>query len=446
MGDFEEEFVYTYHLQPLLYLRYIDDIFMLWQHGLDELCVFTEYLNTRVNTIKFTKEYSPTEVSFLDVMVKIIDGKLETDLYSKPTDSHDYLLYSSAHPQRCKDSIPYSQFLRIRRLCSRIMDFETHVFLLSEHFLRRQYPEDLILDAAVLARRLDRGTLLEQERKNNNQENKDVFLITTFHPNDNSLREIVKKNWDILGQSAHTEYLFKKKLVVGYRRPKNLRDNLVHAGIPRLAGDEEWDPHYIIPVIPSEISKSLTNLTAPPTPKVLRQSSITSFFGVRTDPLYTSPSSSPQPGTLVYKKRMGTDPAHRGFSFCQKNNCRYCLKINFTGSIISNITGKEYACMKNVSCRSSNLIYCITCTRCGIQYVGQTLLRLMDRFTKHFLQTEKAQIEHTCARHFSQRDHNGVFDMKISILEFVKKAPRSEAAQTIHDRVECKRMYLNIDH
>ena len=116
MGDFEDEFVYTYHLQPLLYLRYIDDIFMLWQHGLDELCVFTEYLNTRVNTIKFTKEHSLIEMSFLDVMVKVIDGKIETDLYSKPTDIHDYLLYSSAHPQRCKDSISYSQFLRIRRL------------------------------------------------------------------------------------------------------------------------------------------------------------------------------------------------------------------------------------------------------------------------------------------------------------------------------------------
>ena len=71
-------------------------------------------------------------------------------------------------------------------------------------------------------------------------------------------------------------------------------------------------------------------------------------------------------------------------------------------------------------------------------YLGQTQLRLMDRFRRHFFQTEKAQIEHTCARHFSQRDHNGVFDMKICILEFVKKAPRSEAAQTIHDRVERK--------
>ena len=139
---------------------------------------------------------------------------------------------------------------------------------------------------------------------------------------------------------------------------------------------------------------------------------------------------------------MRKDPVNRGFRFCQKSNCHYCLRNKFTGSITSNITGKEYVCMKNISWRSSTLIYYISCTRCGIQFVGQTLLRLMDRFTKYFLQTEKAQIEHTCARHFSQRDHNGVFDMKISILEFVRKAPRSEAAQTIRDRVERKWMHL----
>ena len=76
-------------------------------------------------------------------MVRNINNKLETD-------SHDYLLYSSAHPQRCIDSIPYSEFLRIRRLCSRVVDFEKHVFALSLYFQRREYPEDLILDAAIL--------------------------------------------------------------------------------------------------------------------------------------------------------------------------------------------------------------------------------------------------------------------------------------------------------
>ena len=97
MGSFEDEYVYTYHLQPRLYIRYIDDIFMLWQHGIDELEIFHEYLNTRVPTITFIKEYSNKQVSFLDVMVININNRLETDLCSKTTDSHDYLLYSSAH-------------------------------------------------------------------------------------------------------------------------------------------------------------------------------------------------------------------------------------------------------------------------------------------------------------------------------------------------------------
>ena len=38
-------------------------------------------------------------------------------VHYKPTDSHIYLLYSSSHPSHVKNSIPYSQFLRLRRLC-----------------------------------------------------------------------------------------------------------------------------------------------------------------------------------------------------------------------------------------------------------------------------------------------------------------------------------------
>ena len=33
MGWFEDYFVYTYKNQPLIWKRYIDDIFMIWPHG-----------------------------------------------------------------------------------------------------------------------------------------------------------------------------------------------------------------------------------------------------------------------------------------------------------------------------------------------------------------------------------------------------------------------------
>ena len=50
----------------------------------------------------------------------------------------------------------------------------------------------------------------------------DQSLITTYHPSDHTLRNLVRKNWDILGQSEQTSPLHKKKLTVGYRRPKKL--------------------------------------------------------------------------------------------------------------------------------------------------------------------------------------------------------------------------------
>ena len=135
MDDFETKYVYTYHLQPLLYGRYIDDIFMIWTHSLEELNKFIKHLNEPIESIKFSSEISLTEISFLDIQVGIQDNKLTTDLYTKPTDSHDYLPYKSAHPQRCKDSIPYSQFLRIRRICSSLDLFDKNIILLGRHFL-----------------------------------------------------------------------------------------------------------------------------------------------------------------------------------------------------------------------------------------------------------------------------------------------------------------------
>ena len=43
---------------PLVWYRYIDNIFMLWQHGEKELKKFLEILNSYHLTIKFTANYS----------------------------------------------------------------------------------------------------------------------------------------------------------------------------------------------------------------------------------------------------------------------------------------------------------------------------------------------------------------------------------------------------
>ena len=431
MGWFEDQFVYTYELQPLLYVRFIDDIFMIWQHSEEELLTFIEHLNNCKPNIKFSHEISKTEINFLDIKIIQENNVLRTTLYTKPTDSHDYVLYSSAHPQICKDSIPYSQFLRIRRICSNIDDFDLNAIFLSQFFLRRGYPLELVQNAALLARRKDRAELLNHQRPTTQEtQNSDrIFLITTYHPNDSTLKDIIFKNWKILGSSTTTRHIYEKRLMVGYRRPKNLRDLLVRAKIP-------FKPQDSVVTQRPDTTTNPTVVREEPTPSTSssRQTTLDQFL---------VPGIKPTPGThnsnLTSTKRKGTGPKELGFNFCNKNNCNYCKLLNKTGTITCHVTGLEYTSMSNVSCRSSNLIYCISCRVCGKQYVGQTLRRMRDRLSEHLRDMDKADLSKPLGLHFTKHvDH----PIEVTILEFIKKAPRSPQAQNIRNRVERRWIHL----
>ena len=117
MDYLEDKILNSLVEKPLVWWRYIDYIFMIWQHGEEKLKEFLKILNSCHPTIKFTSEYSLDKVNFLDVEVIRSGNKLLTDLYIKPTDTHQYLEFSSCHVYHSKKSIPYSQALRFNRIC-----------------------------------------------------------------------------------------------------------------------------------------------------------------------------------------------------------------------------------------------------------------------------------------------------------------------------------------
>ena len=105
LSNFERDAVLNSPHQPYLWLRFIDDIFMIWNAGPEKLKVFVDYLNNLHSTIKLTCSHSPSNIPFLDVMVSVKDGSIETDLYTERADKHQYLLVSSWHPQHTKRAI-----------------------------------------------------------------------------------------------------------------------------------------------------------------------------------------------------------------------------------------------------------------------------------------------------------------------------------------------------
>ena len=114
IAELEEEILREVELKPYFWWRYIDDIFFIWEHGKEKLKEFADVLNKKHSTIKFTAEWSKTQINFLDVTVYLENGKINIDLYVKPTDTPQYLHSSSCHPYNChcKKGIPYSQTLR----------------------------------------------------------------------------------------------------------------------------------------------------------------------------------------------------------------------------------------------------------------------------------------------------------------------------------------------
>ena len=84
---------------PVLWLRFINDIFAIWIYGQDSLLKCFDHMNTIHPTIKFEISYSRDRIPFLDTTVILtINGNIETTLYRKPTDISPLLHAQSFHP------------------------------------------------------------------------------------------------------------------------------------------------------------------------------------------------------------------------------------------------------------------------------------------------------------------------------------------------------------
>ena len=117
MSEFEQHFSQNYEQRykhkPALWLRFIDDIFLVWIGDEASLKSFLKYCNEysksrdMSSNIKFSYSYSLSVVSFLDLKVTIEkDGSLATSVFSKPSATFQYLSAKSNHPPHSIKALP----------------------------------------------------------------------------------------------------------------------------------------------------------------------------------------------------------------------------------------------------------------------------------------------------------------------------------------------------
>lgn len=107
MGILEANFIENWHLKQCFYEIFIDDSFIIWSHGEASLLSFLKNFINAHPIISFTHTYLSKNVSCPDVTVRASEGRLSTNLFRKPTDRHQHLLYShSGHARHCETGIP----------------------------------------------------------------------------------------------------------------------------------------------------------------------------------------------------------------------------------------------------------------------------------------------------------------------------------------------------
>ena len=186
--------------------------------------------NDFLGTVDITFAISEISVVFLDLVeLSISDDKISSKIHQKPTNSHSYLRYDYHHPQLCKDNIPFSQFLRFRRNCSKEEDF--HRESLHMTFNNRGYTAHIVHKAPERAASLDHQTTLEFGDSATNSSKIPLFL--PFDHINRYVSAIIHKNAKILSEDENVSSIFDCNFIMAYKRTSNIKDLFVRSRIPQ---------------------------------------------------------------------------------------------------------------------------------------------------------------------------------------------------------------------
>ena len=233
VGHEEERILSSYTgIKPDLYKQYMDDVAGAASCSEEDLRQFLEFASSFHPNLEYTWSVSTDKLPLLDIYMKPQANRIATSIYYKATDSHSYLNFSSSHPYSCKSSIPYSQFLRPRQICSNDADFDIEAAKMETFFAARGYPNDIIRRGRERASTKSRAEILKSDAANNIAKDR-VPFVTTFHPSNLVVEKIISRNFRILREDSRTSKIFNKPPLKAFRRAKNLKDLLVRNSLPR---------------------------------------------------------------------------------------------------------------------------------------------------------------------------------------------------------------------
>lgn len=105
------------------------------------------------------------------------------------------------------------------------------------------------------------------------------------------------------------------------------------------------------------------------------------------------------------------------FYRCTSTQCIFCIRYTSdTSDFKSSSTNRKYKIKGDLTCKSSNIVYLITCKKCGIQYIGETGRPLRDRVNNHISNIRKST-NTPIAQHFALSNQHKHDNLHVIAIE-----------------------------
>jgi hypothetical protein len=300
----------------ILYNRFIDDIFILSKNKINKSELDNHFGYLKLNIVE------DESVNFLDLNISFdkITKTLNFNLYTKPTNSHNYLLSTSNHPKHIFLNIPKSQFIRIRRICSCDNDYYLKGSNLAIDLIKRGYDHKNVLNQFNIVYKMKREDLIPYKSKNNMLNiQKDIIILNKFNINFGFLKSLFTDSF----------YKMKKEIKLNYLNKMNLRN---------------------IYSVNTNIGSLL-------------------IHNFKYENLYNFDD----------KKFYNNKCLHDNCNICNFMINSYKLDIYSKYKIEKII----FPCLSNSDCNSIGVVYIICCNKCNVYYIGESGRNASTRIKEH---------------------------------------------------------------
>ena len=175
-------------------------------------------------------EANPTRNTFLQILLLVKGNRITTDIFYKPTDTFQYLPFTSCHPVHTKKDVPFNL---ARRICTIVEEPDTtkeQLDYLKKKFTCQNYPQQITTYGIEKAQSIPKEELRKAKAKDNNNNKNVLAFVSTHNPNNPNLFPIIKSMLPLLCASERMKTSIKNtKLINSKRAPNNLKKMLTRA-------------------------------------------------------------------------------------------------------------------------------------------------------------------------------------------------------------------------